>query len=114
MTPILVIYMPHLQGRMSTISLGQATNKRSSFTPVIEAIRAIVLARTVTEALPIACYRQHSGIKAAHPHRRRGCSSSEVCRDGMFISPVHHTVQSIEVVVIRLRFEHGPGEAIDR
>src|SRR5579864_5493233 len=92
--------MPHLQCRMSAITLGQAPDKLRGFATKVNAIGAIVLPRPVTETLAVACYRQHVRIKTTHPCWWRGRGSSKVSRNIMLCKHIHDVIQLTKLVMI--------------
>src|SRR5258708_35133734 len=104
--------MPHLQRRMRPVPLGYAAYERGAFTPVVSVIRAIVLARAVTEVPAVACHRQHLRVKPAHPRRRRGGGNGEGSREFLFGQQNHYAVQLIEEGWVRLRFKDSAREDI--
>src|SRR5258708_34924391 len=100
--------MPHLQRRMRPVPLGYAAYERGAFTPVVSVIRAIVLARAVTEAPAVACHRQHLRVKPAHPRRRRGGGGGGVSFGFMLGQQMRDAVPSRAAVTGRTRVQPGP------
>ena len=107
---VLVVDVPHDDGRMRRIALGERGDELGGEAAVDGRRRGELLATARPVDGAVLVLRQELGVRGARPRRRRGGRRGEVDGDAALVQQVDHPVEPAEVELALARLDARPRE----
>ena len=98
-TAVLVVDVPHLDGRMAGVTVGDRGGQSRGTTAVDRGTRAVLLAAANREADPVGGHGKGLGVSHAEPWRRRRSRGGEVDPDSAGVQARQDFVEPREIEV---------------